>query len=487
MSGYHALFEAQHKLARQRAQRNARTLKCPQCSQRFGNPGALASHVKFSHPNKPAQKSKIDFSRAEPPKASPQVPSKKRMREEKDHKSEEPSEETSSGSEADDKPAKKRKTRARFKNYKKLALAREFKKLRTESPLDYQEQWLELHPSVLLNTVQRWVTSKTYAQLEADGLHDNPRVRNSFVSSARLEFLNQGQFPKHEEILYEKFCERREKMLVVPRIWFRTRMKKILKQTPPPDDDSWKKFTASPGWCYNFFKRFHVSKRRRSNQKSKSPQQRMEQVQKFHRTAKRFRQPPPEKDPKYGRFAPQLTFHVDQVPWEPARRIFEETYEKKGTRRVQVKGPKVDLSKRQATLQLTFAAGAPQSVRAGICFRAQPKKVKVLPDGTWKVDPTKPEASSLLAELKKMPKDIDVFYQPKAWFDTETCIAYGRSFRKQTPGAEKLLGCDNLAGQVAPRFKKYMKSQANTLLLFTPDDCTDLCAVTDAGTQSSTC
>lgn len=474
MSGFHALFEAQRKIAKRRAQHVAATIKCSVCSQRFKNHGAVASHMRFAHQTLPKQNNKLDFSKAKAARAKQHAQlSESNNESDSDHSlSESDSEE--------EPPQKKRKTRARFTNQKKLELAREFKAQRVQNPFGYEEQFASDHPAVPINTVKNWVRSKDFAQLEADGLHEDIKVRNAKVSSRRLEYLNKGQFPEHEEKLFEKFVERREKHRIVPRIWFRTHMKKLLKKNPPQNDE-WKSFSASPGWCYNFFDRFNITKRRRSNAKSKSPQERLPQVQKFHRTVKLFRQPPPQRDQKYGRFAAEHTYHVDQVPWEPAKRLFETTYEVKGKRRVQIKSPKVDLSKRQSTLQLTFAAGSPQSVRPGICFRAQPKKVKQRDDGTWIVDPSRPESKDLANERKKMPDSIDVFYQPKAWFDTETCIAYARSFRKQTGPHEKLLGLDNLTAHVTPRFKRYMKTQANTLLLFTPDDCTDLCAVTDAG------
>ena len=468
MSGFHALFQAQHKLAKQRLQEKASTFKCPKCSQRFGNKGALASHLRFLHPSKPYQKNKLAFPDPplEPPRPKRKNPPCPPQDEDK--------------SDCDDAPpAKVAKTRARFRNSKKLDLARGFKSLKQNEPLTYQERWLELHPSVFIRTVERWVSEKHFCQIEADGLHENPRVRNAFVSSKRLDYLNQGLFPVHEERLFDMFVQRRERMLVVPRIWFRTRMKKLLKERPPAGT-AWKAFVASPGWAHNFFGRFDVSRRARSNMKAKSPQQRLPEVQKFHRTAKRFRQPPPLRDEKYGRFPPINTLHVDQVPYEPARKIFETTYEMRGARRVQIKSPKVDLSKRQSTLQLTFAAGGPQPVRPGICFRAKPKTTK-LPDGSVRVDPSKAHSKALNKERSKMPKDIDVFYQKKAWFDTETCMAYAKGFRKQTGASEKLLGLDNLTSHCTPRFKAYMKQHANTLLLFSPDGCTDLCAVVDAG------
>ena len=68
MSGFHALIQAQHRLERERLQRVNSTIKCPSCSQRFRNPGALASHRKFSHTTA-SQRNKLKFPAQAPPKS----------------------------------------------------------------------------------------------------------------------------------------------------------------------------------------------------------------------------------------------------------------------------------------------------------------------------------------------------------------------------------------------------------------------------------
>ena len=80
-----------------------------------------------------------------------------------------------------------------------------------------------------------------------------------------------------------------------------------------------------------------------------------------------------------------------------------------------------------------------------------------------------------------MPKDVDVYIQPKAWFDTATSLQFANHFRNQVRPAseEKLLGLDNLNSQCASQFIDTMR-KAKVQLIYTPPDCTDLCAVTDA-------
>ena len=138
MSGFHALIQAQHRLERERLQRVSSTLKCPSCSQRFGNPGALASHRKFAH-TKASQRNKLKFPVQAPPKA--EAPILKRKQPDQVAPPSEEKEEV--------RPvAKKKKTRTRFRNFKKLALIREFKELRKAQPAFYHDEWEISHPTI---------------------------------------------------------------------------------------------------------------------------------------------------------------------------------------------------------------------------------------------------------------------------------------------------------------------------------------------------
>ena len=76
---------------------------------------------------------------------------------------------------------------------------------------------------------------------------------------------------------------------------------------------------------------------------------------------------------------------------------------------------------------------------------------------------------------------VNVYWQPKGYFDTATCQAYAKDFKKQAKRGQKLHQLDNLGGQSCPEFRAYMKDEADTLLHFTPPDCTDLAAAVDAG------
>ena len=109
-----------------------------------------------------------------------------------------------------------------------------------------------------------------------------------------------------------------------------------------------KAFKATNGWFQKWKARYQVSLRERTNSKTKSAEERLPKVQKFHRVAKRMCHPLPEQHEKYVRFAPKNRFHVDQVPLEFSGH--SKTYEKKGAKKVHIKKSKVDLERRVASL-----------------------------------------------------------------------------------------------------------------------------------------
>ena len=155
----------------------------------------------------------------------------------------------------------------------------------------------------------------------------------------------------------------------------------------------------------------------------------------------------------------------------------ETTYEKRGSKRVHIKKLKVDMTRRHASLQLCFSAEPTQRVRSGVCFRAKPA---VKADGS--VDPSRSQHANLETDLRQVPTDkVDMNFQPKAWFDTATSLQFTNNFRSQCRSAnqEKLLGLDNLNSQCAPQFIHTMR-KVKVQLIYTPADCTDLCAVTNA-------
>jgi hypothetical protein len=144
------------------------------------------------------------------------------------------------------------------------------------------------------------------------------------------------------------------------------------------------KFQCSAFWFHGFKMRYQISLRAANNRKSKSVEERLPQIRKFHRTVKQFRQPPPERDSKFGRFPANQTYHFDEFGG-----MFKKTYGRKGKKSVRVKGTKFNLDKRQATLQPCLRAVGPQNVNPGIIFRVTPQKNKKTGAVNSKVPTTK--------------------------------------------------------------------------------------------------
>ena len=95
------------------------------------------------------------------------------------------------------------------------------------------------------------------------------------------------------------------------------------------------------------------------------------------------------------------------------------------------------------------------------------------------VNPKVPQSARLQKE--KFPPSINVYWQRKGYFDTDTCFAYAKDYKSQAKRGEKLHQMDNLSGQAAPEFRKFLREETGTLIAFTPPGCTDLAAACDAG------
>lgn len=96
---------------------------------------------------------------------------------------------------------------------------------------------------------------------------------------------------------------------------------------------------------------------------------------------------------------PKQRFNVDQVPL-PFVVEQDGTYDFSGSKQIWVSQPGSGLDKRQATLQLCIRAEERQTVKPAIVFRGK--------------------GNVSTQEREKYDKDIDVYFQPCAWMDSET-------------------------------------------------------------------
>ena len=163
-------------------------------------------------------------------------------------------------------------------------------------------------------------------------------------------------FREAEHALHSKLMERRKRKLRVSIAWIRVNAKKLVLEKYP-DHPHARSFAASERWCRKFAKRHHLSKRRRSNMKNKSVEERLPQMMRFHRRLRRLLQQPPvrcpaaegavENDnaevlsvqkPVCGRFSLDRRINIDQVGLAFVNGL-ESTWDETGAKRVQISQP----------------------------------------------------------------------------------------------------------------------------------------------------
>ena len=129
--------------------------------------------------------------------------------------------------------------------------------------------------------------------------------------------------------------------------------------------------------------------------------------------------------------------------------------------------PGSGLDKRQATIQLCIRACDKQIVRIAIIFRGQGLRL----------------SQEELQFYAALDPRIRVYFQPKAWADSQICLAWLEDFAADTAElraeyGEVLLGMDNLSSQQSLPMRSRM-AELGIIAAFTPPDCTDLVAPVD--------
>ncbi|KAK3285298.1 hypothetical protein CYMTET_7088 [Cymbomonas tetramitiformis] len=224
-------------------------------------------------------------------------------------------------------------------------------------------------------------------------------------------------------------------------------------------------FRARKDWRRRFCKRFHIARRRRTNNKGKSKGDRAAAILKWHRdffTLLLTRRRPNSNtiDEKWGRFLPTQRVNVDQSPLGFISGL-QDTYTEKGSKEVWINTPSgISLEKRQCTLQVCYAADARGGVqcRLALIFRGLGQRITALEKESW-------------------DDRVDVYFQPNAWADREFCLNWlGRTYGPWAEAieGEKILLMDNLDGQVHLPFRTECKEKWNTLAWYFSPNCTDL-------------
>ena len=297
-------------------------------------------------------------------------------------------------------------------------------------------------------------------------------------------------FPEAESKLYELFLACRKKKLKVSTLWLTATFRKLLQEMYPTDYRA-AAFRPSFRWMRKWAKAHLLSKRRRSNSKNKSVEERLPAIQRFRSKFRKLLIQPvrrrgavfPEDRPlemaaprpagetrleKYGQFLLSERFNVDQVPL-PFVNGQSDTLEKTGEKRVAIAQPFAGLKKRQCTMQVIFGPGS-RLMRISVIFRGTGKRISPV-------------------EKAAYHKNVDVFFHENAWADHKFCMEWAqRSYRKSLirgrshlPQERSILLMDILHAQTTDAFKEFRSEHCNTLAWYFPANKTDQVQPVDAG------
>ena len=177
-----------------------------------------------------------------------------------------------------------------------------------------------------------------------------------------------------------------------------------------------------------------------------------------------------ENDYKYGLYKGNQRYAMDQIPLEFGGGACQ-TIAEKGKQYIVLAGAKVDLGKRQATLQLTFRADGLQVCKPAIIFRLKPK-----------IENEKINVREPSQKLRNDNYDerVAVYFDAKAWGTRPVLDAWLEDFHAETRNepSPKMLQTDNLDSQSHQGFQDRAKAK-NIKMVYSPGDCTDVCSVVD--------
>jgi hypothetical protein len=219
---------------------------------------------------------------------------------------------------------------------------------------------------------------------------------------------------------------------------------------------------GSNGLISNFCRRWGLTSQVRSNKKDESLEERLPRIRAFHQSLiYGLQRSNPQRCTKYGRFPPELVFHMDQVPL-PFSRTNAKSMNFKGRKynRICASGGS---DKRECTLQLTIRAKGKQIVLPELIFAGQGIGIE----------------DEELEFYRKLP-NLVIRWQKKAWADEKIALEYLETFRDSTKDLDEvLLGADNLASQSTPGCRMFMKLMS-IFPCWTPTECTDCVSPVDS-------
>lgn len=167
------------------------------------------------------------------------------------------------------------KTRKRLPNATKRKLVLEYESMEDSMQ---RVQWLEDH-QISRDTMKGWRKPKTREQLMTA---TSTKSQKQKTSSSHREKQQSGHFVEEQKLLYNMYRLRRAEGLTVSGNWFVGKMHEILANKKP---NGYEKFKGSTHWINNFVKRWGITHQQKTNKKSKSVEERLPRVQRFHQYA----------------------------------------------------------------------------------------------------------------------------------------------------------------------------------------------------------
>ncbi|KAK3257003.1 hypothetical protein CYMTET_33893 [Cymbomonas tetramitiformis] len=150
------------------------------------------------------------------------------------------------------------------------------KKLRVVSRAKRYKEEHHSHPisaaafisQVDVSLVSRWLAKEDGLLLRLQNVKNKP--------------LGRGRYPKIEDRLLKDFHAARKKGLRIGRRWLKTKARIIAKKVYPG-----RYFRAASSWCTNWLRRNSLSCRKKTNKKSKSTEERLPKIRRWHARLRR--------------------------------------------------------------------------------------------------------------------------------------------------------------------------------------------------------
>ena len=439
-----------------------RPVQCEICKESFSEKKYLDSHVRWKHGGDVSFKSK--------PVSTPSYTEGKEMSNESTLVLDDVDVEDTRKQEVT-KPDNRKGSSSR-KSYTIEYKAKTLERLDLFSELKVKKKWEKVaeERGVSKSLIVKW--NKNRDKIKAEYSH-NKRKETGSVKAVRQrrkiigdKAKNSEKYPLAAARVIVDFKLRRAKGCKVSKLWLKKKMKSCVEECYGKEEAS--KFKRSQNWFQRFKKRHGISFRRRTNKKKQAADDGRQTIQKFHRDLReavksRRRRLNSTLDVKYGRWTPKNRHNIDQVPL-PFVVDREKTYDVTGNKQVWVSQPSSGLDKRQATLQLCIRAEGDQDVKPAIVFRG------------------KGNVSS--AEKTQYDQDVDVYFQPSAWMDSQLNQEWVK--RTLIPGIgtspqEKVIFGDNVGFQQEKGFHEMCRKEINAIIYLLPENHTDKVQPIDAG------